>query len=267
MSSIPLYSKLGIKYQQAYTGPYEDLSFEACDSRMIVAKKDGKLSGFGRPVIALGDSNKLLAWFECLYNATPHIWYMDWLDGGLSKISEFLLKKGLVGKPYYTQVIDLTKTEECLYANLRKSYKQLVRFGSKIIYSSLDNNNQVDEAIEEIKKRKRQDIPKEKWRSDETWEIQKEMIKQKEGFVVTTSQAGAIFLHNKDTCYYGVSTGNNLHTIIWRAILQAKVIGCKEFEMGEQVFAGDQKEINISAFKHGFGGETKVRLEFGKDNL
>jgi len=59
--------------------------------------------------------------------------------------------------------------------------------------------------------------------------------------------------------------GANSHAIIWKAILRAKELGCKFFEMGEQVFSGDEKLIGISKFKCGFGGQTIVRLIIEKE--
>ena len=79
--------------------------------------------------------------------------------------------------------------------------------------------------------------------------------------------SSGFFIYNNHTCYYGVGCsmeGADTHAAIWEAILYAKELGCKYFEMGEQVFSGDEKLVNISKFKHGFGGSCKMRLDLRK---
>jgi len=110
-------------------------------------------------------------------------------------------------------------------------------------------------------------------RSLETWKIQSEMLRRKEAFCILTGEAGladagALFIYNNHTCYYGVGCsmeGADSHAIIWEAILHAKGLGCEWFEMGEQVFSGDEKTMNISKFKRGFGGFCQVRLIIEKE--
>ncbi len=250
----PLYSKLGIKYQQAYSGPHHDLSYAVGDNRMILSIKNGKLSGFGRPAICLGDSGKLIKNFKKIYQG--NVWYMDYLEGGLTEISRFLLKEGVVPKPYYTQIIDLTQTEEQLHSQLRKSYKHLANTDDPQVFVT-------SESVDWLKDMHIRICGKQT-RSDETWELQKEMVRQGEALVVTSHSAAGLFLYNSESCYYGVGKGEPAHPVIWRAILHAKAIGCKEFEMGQQVY-GNGKDANISNFKRGFGGKTVVRLEFGSE--
>ncbi len=79
----------------------------------------------------------------------------------------------------------------------------------------------------------------------------------------TITEAGALIYHNAHTAYYGVGCsleGVGSHALLWQAILHAKELGCKQFETGQMVFQGTEKEKNISHFKAGFGGKCKVRL-------
>ena len=116
-----LLSKIDIEYQQEYSGPYEDLSYYGDDCIVIAAIKDGKITGFGRPVIAIGTDKGLKVQFKRLYNISPDILYLDFLsEGRLSGASKFLLKRGLSGRPYYTQIVDLTKTEKELHGRFEK---------------------------------------------------------------------------------------------------------------------------------------------------
>jgi lipid II:glycine glycyltransferase (peptidoglycan interpeptide bridge formation enzyme) len=116
-------------------------------------------------------------------------------------------------------------------------------------------------------------------RSRKTWDLEYEMVLQGEAFVVLAylEQAlvtAALFLYSPRYCYYGVSASNRdlfdkplSHIVLWTAILHAKGLGCRFFEMGKQLYPGQgdplptQKELNISTFKRGFGGKTQIRLD------
>lgn len=249
----PLYSPFGIEYQQAYSGSYKDLSYSVNGTTVIAALKDGRITGFGRPVFATGP--KLKQAFERLYKISPDIYYMDYLEGGwLSAAGKLLLQKGLAAKPYYTQIIDLSKTEAELHTNLRKSYKSLINKDGPYIAVGFDSFRQLH-----LKAAGR------KTRPDKTWDIQQKQLTSGEAFIVLNKlgNSGAFFIYNNHTCYYGVGCsveGANSHAIIWKAILHAKELGCKFFEIGEQIFSGNEKLIGISKFKRGFGGETVTRL-------
>ena len=59
------------------------------------------------------------------------------------------------------------------------------------------------------------------------------------------------------------------HGLMMKAILHAKELGCHWFETGEQVFKNhpyeeppSSKEIGVSLFKAGFGGNMRVFLDF-----
>lgn len=271
-----LYSPLDIEYSQVMSGPYEDLSYHGEDCTVIAGLKDGKISGGWRPVVAVGDDKSLKLHIERLYDICPNIYYMDFLiDGKLSVISQFLLRHGHRARPYYTQIIDLTKTEEELHAGLRKSYKSLVN--KQDAYIPKSQTGYYFSAFKAIHKHLHENKT---IRPERTWEIQEGMIEQKQAFLVMLDQdnenneiAGALFYCNKYTCYYACSAsfeGVNTHSVLWQAILFAKRLGCKIIELGEQVFRAGQimmdgkpateKHVNISKFKRGFGGECKTRL-------
>jgi len=252
----PLYSELGIEYQQAYDGPYEDLSYSVNGTTVIAGLKNGKITGFGRPVLAIGKKLKQAA--QRLYEISNDIWYRAY---EIDDFAKFLLEKGYKSIPYFTQIINLSRTEEELHADVRKSYKSLI------------NQNRA----EIIKKNLPRDFARFKelhflaagreTRSEETWVIQYKQLLIGEAFFVLGPNTGGFFIYNNHTCYYGVGCsveGAGSHALIWKAILHAKKLGCKYFEMGEQVFSGDEKLVNISKFKRGFGGKTVMRLDLWK---
>lgn len=254
----PLYSELGIEYQQAYDGPYKDLSYSVNGTALIAAIKDGKVSGFGRPVFATGKKLKQAA--ERLYEISDDIWYRDYLIDGIGDFSKFLLSKGFRAVPYFTQVIDLSKTEEELHADVRKSYKSLINKKSATI--DFDPNEFW------LFRQLHISVAGRVTRKYKTWEIQQKMINTEEAFLATDAGAAGLFIYNNHTCYYGVGCsmeGGSSHALIWKAILYAKWLGCKFFEIGEQVFSGDEKLVNISKFKRGFGGTCQMRLDLRKE--
>ncbi|KKN40730.1 hypothetical protein LCGC14_0730380 [marine sediment metagenome] len=240
-----LYSSLDVEYSQAMSGPYEDLSFHDDDCKVIAGLKDNRISGFWRPMVATGGDKALKLHIERLYDICPHITYLDFLiDGRLSVISQFLLRHGHTARPYYTQIIDLTRSVEDLHCGLRKSYKSLV------------NKTDVWNIVKVPEYRQMCETIKGPRRSDRTWEIQHRM----KPLCLTDGKAGAMFYCNKPAAYYASAAGENNHTAIYMAMGLLKNSGYKFLEMGEQIFAGDLKLVNISKYKRGFGGQTITRL-------
>jgi hypothetical protein len=252
-----LYSKLGLQYQQAYDGPYSDLSVATDDYRLVVAKNKKGLTGFGRPIVCFGDTKKALRPFKRLYKACKNVWYMSY--DGLDHIGRFLLEQGIKPTVFYTQVVDLTKSVPDLHADMRKSYQHLAnKYEAKISQYYLD--------IDKLK-RLHFDVCGFQTRSDKTWQVHKTMVSEGEAFIVHSPSwnAASLFIYGKGVCYYGVSKaleGAYSHPLLWKAICHAKTLGCTELELGEQIFIGDKKEVGISLFKRGFGGTTRARLEF-----
>ncbi len=246
-----LYSDLDKEYNQAMSGPYEDLG--------CAGLKDGRITSFWRPVVGMSVAQLIKLW-----NISQDIYYMDFLRFGLSDVSQMLLQKGYTATPYYTQIIELLKPVEILKQELRKSYKSLVN--KNVIINDMDEITPFRRLHEKVKG---------VTRSQETWDIQQKMLWKKQAFCLTqthfktrrnplpsntVTDAGMLVYYNELMAYYasGCSTVDS-HALMWQAILKVKELGCKRFEMGEQVF-DDTKLGNISKFKRGFGGSCEVRL-------
>lgn len=267
----PLYSELGIEYQQAYDGPYSDLSYSVNGTTVIAGLKDSKITGFGRPVLAVGKRLKQAA--EKLYEISDDIWYRAY---EIDDFAKFLLEKGYKATPYFTQVIDLSKTVAELHADVRKSYKSLINWGldednAHLTYLNKDPPKDAYRHWDRFRKLHIK-ISGRETRHKRTWGIQCCQLEQEEAFAILSYidkelVATGFFIYNNNTCYYGVGCsmeGAGTHALIWEAILHAKKLDCKWFEMGEQVFSGDEKLVNISKFKRGFGGICKMRLDLRK---
>ena len=117
-------------------------------------------------------------------------------------------------------------------------------------------------------------------RSEMTWRKQMDMVRHNEAFIVcgysnNKMVSAGLFSLSSTNCDYQVSASKRelfdkplFHTLMWSAILHAKIIGCRWFEFGDLSFLRHQndqlptkKELGISHFKSGFGGNIKVFLD------
>jgi hypothetical protein len=255
-----LYSDLDWEYNESMSGPYKNLSFRCDEGTMIAGEKNGMISGAWRPMICIGSDKFQKLHIERLFDICRNFYYMDFLiNGRLSVISEFLLRHGHTARPYYTQIIDLTRSAEELHSGLRKSYKSLVNKTEGWAIVKVPEYRQICEKIKGPK------------RSDQTWEIQHQM----QPLCLTDGSAGAMFYCNKPAAYYASAAGENNHTAIYMAMGILKNAGYKFLEMGERLFHVGQigidskpatkKQVNISKFKAGFGRTTITRLILEKE--
>lgn len=245
-----LYSELDWQYSQAMSGPYEDLRNKSEDGDTVAGLKDGRISGAWRPMVCIGSDKWQKSEILRLWRYSDNIYYMDFLiNGQLSEVSKFLLREGYKARPVYTQIIDRTLPIHILHNHIRKSYKSLINKYENVEYGGIDDYF----------------IAHEKYgghtRPYITWLIQASMIEKEEAFILMDGSDAAVLIYcNGYSAYYAggrSSPDKNTHALLWQAIIRAE---CNIFELGEQVFYGDEKLINISTYKRGFGGETQTRL-------
>ena len=306
----PLYFSLGIEYQKEYCSEsnFTDLSFIIKENdnpilgviMSLDQKKDGytELSGFGRPILYLegndvshqllkGSRKKFKTTFENILKSHKinKVVYQDFLNNNLSFLGNYLMANNGKANSYFTQIIDLSLSELLLHQSVRKSYQSLINWGKKNLEIEILDSENIKNGDVEIFQQLHIDVAGHETRTKRTWEIQYEMVKNGEAFIVTGKYENnlvtdALFLNSQKYCYYGVSASKRelfdkpiSHAVIWNAILHAKRIGCHFFEMGEQLFPCQcetlptKKEFGISTFKKGFGGETKVRLNITLSNI
>ena len=208
--------------------------------------------------------------------------YRDYIvDGSVSCLTTHLLRKGATINPILSKVINLSLDKEILWKGIRKSYSSLINNGLRDMKPYvITRENIVWEGhmlrFRELHMR----VSGRETRSIESWKRQFESVKNGEAFLVLGELEGEIvtagyFSHSKENCIYGSSVSRRdlfhkplFHAVMWTAILYAKKIGCRWFEVGNQNFIKHpreskptQKELGISDFKSGFGGETKVCLD------
>jgi len=197
----------------------------------------------------------------------------------LSIMGTTLLEQGFTPNITFVQIIDLTKSEEKLWSELRKGYKSSVTWAKKNMSIALYDHQAITSDIYESFRNLHIAAAGRETRSVETWKTQMDMVHNKEAFVIVGTMGdevvtAALFLYNKEKCFYGVSASHpNMsnkplsHIILWNAIVHSGSLGCDYFEIGEQLFDGQlidgkapsNKELSLSFFKKGFGGRTYIK--------
>lgn len=299
----PLWSALSTAYYQAYfhESRFQDVSFLVEENGepllgvgaalRVGADRSQELSASGMPIVCLesprlaqlGRRNvaRLLAdEMERLLNAHPiESIICRNLGSHLSPLARFLLERGATATPHFTQVIDLSLAPDALHRSVRKRYKSLINWGEKHLDLRLVNASNAETENIQAFRRLHIEVAGRETRPLRTWELQWQMIREGEAFLILGEWDGklvtaALFQHSTRFCYYSVGASRRelfdkplSHVVMWRAILHAQSLGCRFFEVGEQLYdnansrAASEKERNISDFKRGFGGETQVRLD------
>ena len=213
------------------------------------------------------------------------IWYRDFLiNNELSKLSRHLLNNGARSTPLFSKTIDLINDKSTRKSSIRKSYKSLINWGNRELQPKVfDAENITWELIDEFRQLHIRESGRET-RSEESWRRQLDMVQAGEAFIVLGHLNGELvssgfFMNSKTNCYYGMSASRRdlfdkplFHASMWTAILHAKDLGCKWFEVGEQLYPNHpsekpptKKELGISEFKAGFGGQTRMFLDLKLD--
>ena len=263
--------------------------------RMAIREYEDKtkeLSCYGRPILYLESqkaemsqirkAHKLLkAELENILSqdTISKILYRDFFaQTHLSFVSQFLLDMGAVATPHFTRVIELSSSGKDLYQQVRKSYKSLINWGGENLSIKLYDQQSIQKKDMNSFRQLHINTAGRETRSRKTWDLQYEMVCCGEAFLFFGELekelvTAALFLCSPMYCVYGVSASNRdmfdkplSHALLWNAILHAKKIGCSILEMGDLQYPrqGDpvptQKELGITTFKKGFGGQTLTHL-------
>ena len=212
--------------------------------------------------------------------------FRDYLECGyISIITRRFLMQGVIPSAHFSSIIDLDNSLEYLHKRVRKSYKSLVNWGAKFLSIELFDYSNITLSIMEKFQNLHFSVAGKKTRSDDSWRIQYEMIQNNEAFLLLGKSdqqviTGSFYMFSSNVCYYGVSASIRemfdkplSHSLVWKAIEYAKLHGCRYFEMGEQKYIGsfneaevDEKQLSISDFKAGFGGDVRVSVDLRLDN-
>lgn len=169
-------------------------------------------------------------------------------------------------------VIDLTKSLNEIRLGFRKSYKPLITSGLKAWHHSIIDSENSDEQIwESFKALHFSSAGHRKTRSNQTWDIQYNMIKQGTAVLICLFDpndrrliGGGFFQYTRQECIYAVAAYDRTmfakpigHVVQWLAIERLKSIGIQHYIIGERFMpertpSVSDKEISISHFKEGF---------------
>jgi len=189
----------------------------------------------------------------------------------------FFLKKNFSHKLLLRHKINIDIPLDKIKKNFRKGHISAIKWLEKnIALKILDSTNVSDNDISNFRNLHIKTAKRET-RSRHSWNIQQKMIEQNEAFAVFGYKnnkliSASLFQHSKSKCFYSVGVSDRSeftkpvsHLLIYHAIKKAKELGCKEFDMGEQIFDSQYKakESNISSFKRGFGGDTFCEMLIG----
>ena len=291
----PLYLPITNKYIEVYgkeKGVFKNISFILIYKNEPIYGFLGVVSDtqFHIPSISLIDENNFISRAKIIVNDEFNrilkiyngiIYFRDYIiNDKLSLTSYLLLQAGAKVLPFFSRVIDINQPEAILKSNIRKSYKSLINSGLRELEPQIwCSSNITLGKMMEFRKLHILEAGRET-RSEASWRCQLEMIQKNEAFAVFGYFDGelltaGLFVLSNNNCLYGVSASRRdkfnkpmFHALMWTAILYAKEIGCHWFEVGEQLsehhFADKQptaKEMGISTFKAGFGGETRMFLD------
>lgn len=306
----PLYQPGSLMYyQHYYQHSHVDCSFAVVLAGRVyamvwVTRRDQLLDYFGLPLLVWLDDDtddkhrqgafKVVCKELAKLRAQHGITRLNYQQPAavIAPFADYLLQQGFAAELHVTQSVDLAVPEPQLWAQLRDVYHSNIRFGQQHLHYQL---LQVDDrALESVALRKPTDFCLEamrefhirvagrETRSAQSWRAQEQMLMQGEAFALLgfsgeTLLSTGLFIYNQQRCYYGVGVYDRdhfavpvSHDLVWRAMLQAKLLGCQQFDFGELAFAGlpnhghiaSSKEVSIGHFKRGFGGQLHSVLSF-----
>mgnify|MGYP000347780151 CR=1 FL=1 len=184
-------------------------------------------------------------------------WYLLWLD----RANNIFIT--------HHMAIDLQLSIDIIKLGFRKSYKPLVNKAMREWDIVVCEGN-IDDVFEEFRLL-HLEVAGVETRCKESWDIQKEQIKNKEAFLVTVRDGAlligaGLFNYTKDMGVYSSGAYKRElfhkpigHGVQMKAIEALKDKGCKIYYIGQKMIPIDEttpseKELSISHFKEGFAG-------------
>jgi FemAB family protein len=190
-------------------------------------------------------------------------------QGQLSNWHLLQMNTGAQCSVQHELVVDLTRTLAQIKASFRKSYKSLISAGARywdinVLGSSIEKSTWAE--FQDLHRK----VAGRSTRSNESWNIQYEMLIKNEAFLVTLrNPAGGLvgagfFMHTKSEGVYAVAAYDRSlfdkplgHAVQFVAIEEMKRRGCQFYRIGRRPYSGEnisvtQKELAIAYFKEGF---------------
>jgi hypothetical protein len=187
------------------------------------------------------------------------------------------LRYGYEGTVGDTQILDLTLPENILWENIRKGHKSSIKQGQKLLeintmYGGINDDDFQDYHDMHSLAAGHQTRPQ------TTFDAMKEWIRNRKAILVSGSyreqRIGFVFIMlYKDAAVYASACnhpdqpiGSIGHALLWEGIKIAKLNSARIFNLGTQTYTSkdnpktNNKMVNISKFKRGFGGFPMPRM-------
>lgn len=188
----------------------------------------------------------------------------------------YLMKYDYQNTSINTQLIDLGKTAQDLWTDVRKGHKANIKNGQKVYEVKVLSGASVSRDEFQVYKEMHHRAAGRKTRPDETFWMMHGWIKSGNGalcigYLEGLPVSALLATLYGDTAYYAsaaeepdidlkVPVG---HVSQWQLMLALKAMGVRYYEIGWQEFGKQgysrptDKEMSIAAYKRGFGGETR----------
>lgn len=192
-------------------------------------------------------------------------------------MASLLIDRGAEGTTHGSALVDLTRPEPVLRADIRDSYRSLTNWGSRNLTLSFINTANPDRTLFDLFPDFHARVAGGRRRGDDYWHVYWAEITQGRAEMILgfledgTLVAGSIVVWAGVTAYYasGVYDRDQFdkplgHWPLWTAILRAKAAGLTRFDLGEIPPRGhaDDKELSIAFFKRGFTSGRSLRLKW-----
>ncbi|MEZ5813489.1 MAG: hypothetical protein R3E13_01980 [Alphaproteobacteria bacterium] len=284
--------RLEAQYRAFLHDDFKDMSFvvfqDGAARACVIAYKLDDVCGFGASgveVYAPVHEKKLIqAILEhllqaCASESIKTLRVSDhWSQGALGAVGVEAYNLGALPSVKIRPVVELSRSEAELRRQVRKSYKSLINQGKRemgMVYVCQDNP---DEKLFHDFREFHFQVAGRRTRSEESWQMQFEMIKAGCGDLVLGYMeehglvSSALFTDFGDVSHYAVAVYNRElfvdkplgHAVTFEGILRAKERGMRLVNMGviEQKGHVSDKEYNIGLFKKGFSNTLGNHIEW-----
>jgi len=291
----PLFSIDNIEYQKHYRTDIissENISFAIKNTDLkflyvFLAYKHTtscglEFSNYGLPIISLENEitpplkKIIIKEIEKRIDFNYSILYNLYKLQKLDIFSQQLISNSKTPKISIESNVNLLFDYNVIRQSFRKSYKSLISKFSKEINLNIYNSDNINSNIYGKFKDLHFKEAGRMTRSEKTWEIHFEMIKNGSAVLICAELneeliGAALFIHSSYSAYYGVSASNielkkNIpitHLIIDKAIHYFKDLGMLKLILGKyEPDSKDEKLRGISGFKSAFSNEKLISLKF-----
>ncbi|MCG8412950.1 MAG: hypothetical protein MI746_01915 [Pseudomonadales bacterium] len=200
---------------------------------------------------------------------------IDYLDpvscGIMSPVTQVLLEKGAIPTVQQIQLIDLEQPLAQLKSQIHESYREAIEWGNQHLSIKI-----IQRGLEEDGFGGTESYSSSYDEQGRTLESCVYLLNQGQGFLVQAEYEGALvasalFVYSERTCQCvfadllsdtvkDLEGKPILHSVLWRAVMQAKGLGCVQFDFGNQnqaAVALDSNQLSPGMF----GGLAHTRLK------